>query len=134
LTPETQYDAACLLAIAARSDGSIATQETERLVSVMQRGFAIKESAALQLVVRALDDASDTQSFSMLLQNLELALDKKQKESLIVMLLEVVAADGVKDAREISVLDKAITGLKISDTSMDRAYRSYFAQRQSAST
>lgn len=134
MTPETQHDAACLLAIAARSDGSIATQETEQLVSVLQRGFAIKESEALQLVVRALDDAPDAKGISALLQNLQHALDKKQKENLIVMLLEVVAADGVKDAREISVLDKAITGLKISDKSMDRAYRSYFAQRQSAST
>jgi uncharacterized tellurite resistance protein B-like protein len=134
LTPETQFDAACLLAIAARSDGSVATQETERLVSVLQRGFAIKESAALQLMVRALDVASDTQGISTLLRNLELALDKMQKESLIVMLLEVVAADGIKDACEMSVLDKAISGLKVSDTSMDRAYRSYFAQRQSAST
>jgi uncharacterized tellurite resistance protein B-like protein len=119
--------------MAARSDGSIATQETERLVSVMQRGFAMKESEALQLVVRALDDAHGTQGTSTLLQNLERALDRKQKESLIVMLLEVIAADGVKDAREISVLDKAISGLKISDTSMDRAYGTYFAQRQSAS-
>jgi hypothetical protein len=49
------------------------------------------------------------------------------------MLLEVVAADGVKDAREISVLDKAITGLKISDASMDRAYGTYFSQRRSES-
>lgn len=103
-------------------------------MSVLQRGFAIKESEALQLVVRALDDAPDAKGISALLQNLQHALDKKQKENLIVMLLEVVAADGVKDAREISVLDKAITGLKISDKSMDRAYRSYFAQRQSAST
>lgn len=94
----------------------------------------MKESAALPLVVRALHDAPDTQGFSTLLRNLELALDKRQKESLIVMLLEVVAADGVKDAREISVLDKAIAGLKVSDASMDRAYRSYFAQKQSAAT
>jgi uncharacterized tellurite resistance protein B-like protein len=133
LTPETQYDAACLLAIAARSDGSIATQETERLVSLMQRGFEMKESAALQIVVRALDDVPGTQGIATLLRNLERALDRKQKESLIIMLLEVVAADGVKDAREISVLDKAITGLKISDASMDRAYGTYFSQRRSES-
>jgi uncharacterized tellurite resistance protein B-like protein len=134
LTPETQYDVACLLAIAARSDGSIATQETERLVSVLQRGFALKESTALQLMVRALEDVPDTRDISTFLKNLELTLDRKQTENLIVMLLEVVAADGVKDAREISVLDQAITALKVSDASMDRAYRSYFAQRQSAST
>lgn len=99
----------------------------------MQRGFAVNGSAALELVVRALDDAAVTSDISTLLRNLDLALDKKQKESLIVMLLEIVAADGVKDAREISVLDKAITGLKISDKSMDRAYSKYFAQRRSAS-
>lgn len=91
----------------------------------------MKESAALQIIVRALDDAPGTQGIATLLQNLERALDRKQKESLIVMLLEVVAADGVKDVREISVLDKAITGLKISDASMDRAYGTYFAQRRS---
>ena len=134
MTSEIQFDAACLLAIAARSDGSIATQETERLVSALQRGFAMSESVALQLVMRALHDAPDTHGFATLMRNLEPALDKKQKESLIVMLLEVVAADGIKDAREISVLDRAITGLKVSDASMDRVYRSYFAQRQSAST
>ncbi len=100
----------------------------------MQRGFAIKGSAALQLVCRALDDAPEAQDIAALLRNLERALDKKQKESLIVMLLEVVAADGVKDAREMSVLDKTITALKISDASMDRAYRLYFAQRKSGAT
>jgi uncharacterized tellurite resistance protein B-like protein len=134
LTPETQYDVACLLAIAARSDGSIATQETERLVSALQRGFSLKGAAALELVVRALDDASELQDASTLLRNLQRALSDSQKESLMVMLPEVVAADGIKDAREIGVLDEAIAGLQISDKSMDRAYHSYFARKQSASS
>lgn len=134
MTPETQYDVACLLAMAACSDGSIDTQETERLVAAMQRGFAVKSDATLELVVSALDDVKQHPDVSSLLRKLQRALDKGQKETLVVMLLEVIAADNVKDAREIKLLDSAMTGLKISDKTMDRAYRRYFAHRQSAST
>lgn len=130
---ETLYDAACLLATAARSDGSIATQETESLVAVLQRGFSLKGAAALELVVRAIDAARDLDDLSPLLRNLEHGLKGEQKERLMVMLLEVVAADGVKDAREIGVLDKAIAGLKLTDKSVDRAFRSYFDSRKQAS-
>lgn len=134
MTPETQYDVACLLAMAANSDGSIATQETERLVTAMQRGFSVKSDAALKLVVSALDDVKQHPDVVSLLKKLHRALDKDQKETLVVVLLEVIAADDVKDAREIKLLDNAMTGLKISDKTMDRAYRRYFAQRQSTST
>ncbi len=133
MTPETQYDVACLLAMAASSDGSIDTQESERLVTAMQHGFAVKSDAALKLVVRALDDVKQHPDVSSLLRKLQRALDKNQKETLVVMLLEVIAADNMKDAREIKLLDSAMTGLKISDQTMDRAYRRYFAQRKSTS-
>ncbi|MDH4046881.1 MAG: TerB family tellurite resistance protein [Gammaproteobacteria bacterium] len=127
LPPRSQKDIAALLAVVASSDGSIATQETERLVTALRRGFGLKAGAALELIVRAIDEVPNDRDNSALLRQLDVTLDKAQKEDLVVMLLDVIAADGVKDAQEIGVFVEATSGLNISDRSLDRAYERYFS-------
>jgi uncharacterized tellurite resistance protein B-like protein len=127
---ETENAVASVLALAAMSDKSVSTEETERLVVILRKGFALEGGAALSLITRAIHDLPVHSSMGDLLVDLNRALGIRDKEDLVVMLLEVIAADGHKEAEEMEVLAHTVYGLNVSDKSLQRAYRRYFASRR----
>ncbi len=127
---ETENAVASVLALAAMSDGIVSTEEIERLVSILRRGFALDGGTALSLITSAIHDLPAQASMGELLGKLNDVLGTRDKEDLIVMLLEVIAADGQKEAEEMEVLAHTVYGLRISQKSMQRAYERYFASRR----
>lgn len=127
---ETEHAIASVLALAAMSDGIISTEETERLVVILRKGFALDSGAALSLITRAIHELPVRASMSDLTGDLNNLLSMRDKEDLVVMLLEVIAADGRKEAEEMEVLAHTVFGLNISQKSMQRAYSRYFASRR----
>lgn len=127
---EVQHQIADLLAIVATSDGSVSTEEIERLVVILQRAFGLGDGSALDLITNAIHDTPADHDPGRHLHSLASALRKDQKEDLIVMLLEVISADGIKEARELEILSDTAVALRIPDDAMDRAYRRYFEKRK----
>jgi uncharacterized tellurite resistance protein B-like protein len=85
---------------------------------------------ALDLVSRAIDAQSMGADSPALFDELNERLTKRQKEELILMLLEVIAADGEKEASEMAVLDRAVSALRISGDRLDNIYQRYFDARR----
>ena len=129
---DLQYPVASLLAAAASSDGSVSTEETERLVVILRRGFELDAGIALELVVKALHDLAARDGIDEILAELGRNLNAGRKEDLIVMLLEVISADGVKEAEEMDILARTVDALGVPDRNLRRAYTRYFDARRAA--
>jgi len=125
-----QLAIASLLAVAANSDGSIDSAETLKMVGVLRRRFELTSAVALDLVARAIDDLSVGDASRQLFDELNERLSLKQKEDLLLMVLEVIAADGKKEAREMALLDRTVTALNISDRQLSTIYDRYFETRR----
>ncbi len=127
-----QIAVASLLVVAANSDGSIDGKETVKMVEALCRRYSMTPVVALDLVSRAIEAQSMGDDSPALFDELNERLTKKQKEELILMLLEVIAADGEKKAKEMAVLDRAVAALGISSNRLDKIYDRYFeAKRKS---
>jgi len=129
-----QIAVAALLVVAANSDGSIDSKETIKMVEALCTRFSLTSTVALDLITRAVDDQSMPGGASGLIDELNQRLTLKQKEELVLMLLEVIAADGEKEASEIAMLDRTVRALNISDSRLARIYKRYFERRRNAGT
>ena len=127
-----QIAVASLLAVAASSDGSIDGKETVKMVEALCGRFSITSTVALDFVTTAIDDQLIQRDPSQLFDELNQRLTLKQKEELILMLLEVIAADGEKDAGEMAVLDRTVSALNISDNRLAKIYQRYFESRRNS--
>ena len=125
-----QIAVASLLAVAANSDGSIDSQETVKMVEAMCTRFSLTSAVALDLITRAIDDQLAGSNSSRLFEELNERLSTRQKEELILMLLEVIAADGEKDSAEMTILNQAVAALDISDSRLSKIYDRYFENRR----
>jgi uncharacterized tellurite resistance protein B-like protein len=125
-----QIAIASLLAVAANSDGSIDSAETEKMVGVLRKRFELTSTVALDLVTRAIDELSTGDASRRLFDELNERLTLKQKDDLLLMVMEVIAADGEKEAREMALLDQTVTALKISDRQLSNIYNRYFEARR----
>ena len=129
-----QIATASLLAVAANSDGSIDSAETEKMVGVLRKRFELTSTVALDLVTRAIDELSAGDASRRLFEELNERLTLKQKDDLLLMILEVIAADGEKEAREMALLDQTVTALNISDRQLSNIYDRYFEARRNNKT
>ena len=129
-----QIATASLLAVAANSDGSIDSVETEKMVGVLRKRFELTSTVALDLVTRAIDELSTGDASRRLFDELNERLTLKQKDDLLLMVLEVIAADGEKEAREMALLDQTVTALNISDRQLSNIYDRYFEARRNNKT
>jgi len=125
-----QMAIASLLAVAANSDGSIDIVETQKMTNMLRRRFDLTSGVALDLVTRAIDDLSAGDASSRLFDELNERLTLKQKDDLLLMVLEVIAADGEKEAREMALLDQTVVALNISDRQLAKIYDRYFEARR----
>ncbi len=129
-----QIATASLLAVAANSDGSIDSAETEKMVGVLRKRFELTSTVALDLVTRAIDELSAGDASRRLFEELDDRLTLKQKDDLLLMILEVIAADGEKEAREMALLDQTVTALNVSDRQLSNIYDRYFEARRNNKT
>ena len=127
-----QIAVASLMVVAANSDGSIDSKETVKMVEALCSRFSMTSTVALDLITRAIDDQLVQNDPSKLFDELNERLQLKQKEELVLMLLEVISADGEKDASELSVLDRTVSALQISEKQLSRIYERYFEGRRNS--
>ena len=125
-----QCAVAALLALVAKSDGSVATDEVERIVIILRKKFQLAAGDALELITSAFHHLPEHDGAGELFSDLNEILSLNQKEDLAVEMLEVISADGRKEAGEIKMLAQAVFSLGIPNKIMNRAYDRYFQTRQ----
>lgn len=124
--PDGQILIASLLALVARSDGGISPDEILRMVQMLRDRFHLKPGEALNLVTRAADQQAAHSDLDELMDAVNAKLTLSNKEELLLMVLNVIAADNQKDAEEMKLLAALVDGLKIPDGIMDNVYARYF--------
>ena len=128
-----QFAVATLLALIAHSDGSVSTEEVERIVVILRKKFQLEAGTALELMTSAFHDLPGRRGAKDLFAELNQVLNLEQKEDLAVEMLEVIAADGQKEAGEMRILAQTVFNLGIPNNVMSRAYDRYFRTRQGRS-
>ena len=125
-----QIAIASLLVIAAKSDGRIDGKETAKMAQALCQRFSLTPVVADDLINRAIYAQSAAGDAATLYAELNKRLTSKHKEELVLMLLDVIAADGEKEADEMLLLDGAVSALKISTDQMGEIYQRYFDARK----
>ncbi len=123
---EAQTLIASLLTLVARSDGGISPDENLRIVELLRNRFGLRSGEALDMVTRAADELASHDELDEILDSVNEALTRAQKEDLMLMVLSVIAADNQKDAAEMKLLVAQIDGLKLPDQFMQKVYERYF--------
>lgn len=122
---------ASLMVVIAKSDGGISPDEVARMVEMLREGFQLKSGEALDLVTRSVDEFAEQADLDELLLAVNEELALPHKEELMLMVLQVIAADDRKHAGEMKLLVALIEGLKIPENIMERVYERYFkAQKE----
>lgn len=123
---ETQILIASLLALVARSDGGISSDENLRMVNLLCKRFGLRPDEASDLVSRAVDELPNSDHLDEVVDSVNEALTRSQKEELIFMVLCVIAADDQKDAAEMKLLAKLVDELQLPDQFMQKIYERDF--------
>ncbi len=123
---EAQTLIASLLTLVARSDGGISPDEYLRIVELLRNRFGLRSGEALDMVTRAADELASHDELDEILDSVNEALTRTQKEDLMLMVLSVIAADNQKDAGEMKLLVALIDGLNMPDQIMHKVYERYF--------
>jgi uncharacterized tellurite resistance protein B-like protein len=125
---DERFLVAALLVFVARGDGAISERETEKMLALVGEHFDLPSGASLALLTRAIEALSDDPQLPDRLRELASMLGAAAKEDVAVMLLNVVAADGRKDAAEMDLLQQAGEIMGITSEGMHRAFDRYFSE------
>lgn len=123
-----QFLVAALLVYVAKGDGVISEKETEKMLSLVSEHFNLPSGASLELLTRATEECTGDSELATRLESLRPLLSEQEREDAAVMLLNVVAADGRKDASEMEYLRRAGEIMGISPEGMHRAFDRYFSE------
>ena len=126
---DEQMAVAALMAWVAGGDGSESAEETVLSVELLRRCYGLSGTEPLEILTQGRDRFAGKRREDLFeLLNQRYGLPEKQE--LIVMLLDLVAADGAKRSQELSLLADVAARLKVPDSVMSRAYEGYFEQRR----
>jgi len=128
------YDAKYLVAVAlvfvAKGDGNISGPESGEMVELISNHFDIRRSQSLELLTTAIEDLTINPGLKDLINELSNLLNDAEKEEIALMMLKVVAADGRKDAEEMSQLRRAAEVIEIPAETLHRAFDRHFEETQ----
>lgn len=129
---ETCYDCrflvAALLIYVARGSGSIAPEESGKMIELIEEHFHMQGAESLELLTYAMSELADKPSLAELLAELGPMLSEPEKESIALMGLKVVAADGTRQYSELEQFNRAMEAIGISPDIVHRAFDRYFAE------
>lgn len=129
---ETRYDCrflvAALLIFVARGSGSIAPEESGKMIELIEEHFDMEGAESLELLTSAMSELADKPSLGRLLAELGPTLSETEKESIALMGLKVVAADGTRQYSEMEQFSRAMETVGISPDIVHRAFDRYFAE------
>lgn len=128
-TDELQAATAALLAHAAAIDGHIAAAERARIVALLERHFGLHPEGARQLLAdgEARERAAiDIYSFTRVLQQ---RLDQSQRQRIVELMWEVVAANGEVHPYESNLVWRAAELIGVSTRDRVTLRQAVFARR-----
>ncbi len=125
---DTPFLVAALLVFVAKGDGTISDRETDKMLSLVGEHFGLSSAGCLALLTRATTEWAENAQLTDRLRECGSHLHDSEKVDIAVMLLNVVAADGRKDASEMEYLRKAGDTMGISPDGMHQAFDRYFSE------
>ncbi len=127
---DAQALVASLITLVAKSDGGISPDEIVRMVEMLRQRFPLEPAEALSLITRTAEELSTDSHLDEILREVNDTLALSDKEELMLMVLNVIAADNQKDAEEMKLLEALIDGLKIPNKVMQDVYARYFEEKR----
>ena len=125
---DSQFLIAALLVYVAKGDGTISASESGKMLQLVSDHFRLQSSESLELISRAMSNLAENPDLGSLLKQLSTDLGEKQKEDVAIMLMKVIAADGVTGGSEMEAMTAAGEIIDISPEAMHRAFDRYFAE------
>ncbi len=125
---DPRYLVAALLEYVALGDGQVCELESAKMVDLVAAHFGLPEAQAEKRLVQALNLYARSLDLATVAEVLREILDSRERHELLLMLLEVIAADGRQGADELEALDVVATLLEISDEERHAAFDAYFSR------
>lgn len=116
---------ATLLLFVAKGDGTISGMETDKMLALLEQHMGLHSAAALALLTDAMAGMADDPDLGTLSGHGK-SFSDADREDIVFMLLNVIAADGRQDAEEMDKLGVAADILGVSPEVMHKAYDRYF--------
>jgi len=129
-TYDSQFLVAALLVFVAKGDGNISEKESQKMLQLVSEHFHLHSGESLALLNRAMGDLADNPDLASLLKELSNVLTPQEKEDIAVMLLKVIAADGIRDVDEMEMMNVAAEIIDISAEARHAAFDRYFAEQK----
>jgi len=123
---DPRFLVAALLEHVARGDGSVCEHETAVMIDQVARHFGLDAGCAERRFADALSLYSRSLDLARVGEVLQEVLAPAERVQVVVMLLEVIAADGRRGADELAALDQVVASLGISAGERHAAFERYF--------
>jgi uncharacterized tellurite resistance protein B-like protein len=125
---DSKFLVAALLIFVAQGSGSIAPEESAKMIELIEGHFKMEGSESLELLTRAMSELADKPGLGEHLAELGRSLSDQQKEDIAVMALKVIAADGRREFAEMENFSRAVEAVGVSPEIVHRAFDRYFAE------
>ncbi len=119
---------ASLLLRAARADGSISAEESHMILVSLQEVFDITGAKALELVNSVASQLASESELMNVFSGLQFILTDEDKETVLILLLRIIAADGQQASEEMAVFSETVEALSISPEVVHRVFDRYFEE------
>jgi uncharacterized tellurite resistance protein B-like protein len=125
---DSKFLVAALLIFVAQGSGSIAPEESAKMLDLIEDHFKMEGSESLELLTRAMTELAEKPGLAEHLAELGKSLSDQQKEDIAVMALKVIAADGRREFAEMENFSRAVEAVGVSPEIVHRAFDRYFAE------
>jgi uncharacterized tellurite resistance protein B-like protein len=125
---DSKFLVAALLIFVAQGSGSIAPEESAKMIELIEGHFKMEGSESLELLTRAISELADKPGLGEHLAELGKSLSDQQKEDIAVMALKVIAADGRREFAEMENFSRAVEAVGVSPEIVHRSFDRYFAE------
>ena len=125
---DSKFLVAALLVYIARGSGQIEPEESAQMIELIEGHFHMQSAQSLELISRAMTEMIEKPELAELLTGLAPTLSDEDKESIAVMALKVIAADGHQHFAEMEQFNRAMQALDISPEIVHKAFDQYFSE------
>ncbi len=124
---DPRYLVAALLDHVARGDGEVSDEESSCMVDTVASHFGLDAAGAEQKLKHALNLYSRNMDLETVGEILGEVLEPEERENVMLMMLELVAADGRQGADELRAVDEVADVIGITPEQRHAAFQRYFA-------
>ncbi len=125
---DSKFLVAAMLIFVARGSGSIAPEESAKMIDLIEDHFHMQGAESLELLTRAMSEMAENPDLGQALADLGPTLSEGDKEDIALMALKVIAADGRREVAEMEKFNEAVEAVGISPETVHKAFDRYFAE------